>query len=83
MTMLRGQSRETSVLRLKDATFPDAKQPVAIMWCGGFGSADWFHNHIENLTFDRAWQTDVTEIIKIVEQLWSATLWFFQTRTVA
>ncbi len=52
MTMLRGQSRETSVLRLKDATFPDAKQPAAIMWCGGFGSADWFHNHIENLTFD-------------------------------
>ena len=22
------------------------------MWCGGFGSADWFHNYVENLTFD-------------------------------
>ena len=22
------------------------------MWCGGFGSADWFFNCIENLTFD-------------------------------
>ena len=51
-TMLRGQNRETSVLRLKDATFTDAKKPAAIMWCGGFGSADWFHNYVENLTFD-------------------------------
>ena len=23
-----------------------------MMWCGGFGSADWFHNYIEDLTFD-------------------------------
>ena len=22
------------------------------MWCGGFGSADWFHNYVEHLTFD-------------------------------
>lgn len=22
------------------------------MRCGGFGSADWFHNYVENLTFD-------------------------------
>jgi hypothetical protein len=22
------------------------------MWCGGFGSADWFHNYVEDLTFD-------------------------------
>ncbi len=22
------------------------------MWCGGFGSADWFHNYIEDITFD-------------------------------
>ena len=51
-TILRGEDRETTVLRLKDATFPDARKPVAIMWCGGFGSADWFHNYIENLTFD-------------------------------
>ncbi len=23
-----------------------------MMWCGGFGSADWFHNYVENITFD-------------------------------
>lgn len=51
-TILRGADRETVVLRLKDGTFPDAKMPGSIMWCGGFGSADWFHNYIENLTFD-------------------------------
>ena len=21
------------------------------MWCGGFGSADWFHNYVQGLTF--------------------------------
>ena len=51
-TMLRGANRDACVLRLKDGTFTDTKTPSAIMWCGGFGSADWFHNHIENLTFD-------------------------------
>lgn len=51
-TMLRGEERDTTVLRLKDATFTDAKKPAAIMWCGGFGSADWFFNYVENLTFD-------------------------------
>jgi len=52
MTYLCGESRETSIIRLKNATFTDAKKPEAIMWCGGFGSADWFHNYVENLTFD-------------------------------
>jgi hypothetical protein len=51
-TMLRGESRDGSVLRLKDGMFADAKKPAALMWCGGFGSADWFHNYVENLTFD-------------------------------
>ena len=51
-TMLRGQSRDATILRLKDGTFTDIKNPQAIMWCGGFGSADWFHNYVENLTFD-------------------------------
>ena len=51
-TMLRGESRDTTTLRLKDGTFTDAKKPAALMWCGGFGSADWFHNYVENLTFD-------------------------------
>lgn len=51
-TFLCGESREASIIRLKDGTFTDAKKPEAIMWCGGFGSADWFHNYVENLTFD-------------------------------
>ena len=51
-TMLRGQDRDACVIRLKDATFTDAAQPQAVMRCGGFGSADWFHNYVENLTFD-------------------------------
>jgi hypothetical protein len=51
MTYLCGESRETTMIRLKDATFADATKPQAIMWCGGFGSADWFHNYVENLTF--------------------------------
>jgi hypothetical protein len=52
MTFLCGETRETTILRLKDGTFTDAKKPEAMMWCGGFGSADWFHNYVENLTFD-------------------------------
>ena len=52
MTMLRGEDREKTTLRLKDGTFTDASKPAAILWCGGFGSADWFHNYVENLTFD-------------------------------
>lgn len=51
-TMLRGADRDSTILRLKDGTFPDTKKPAAIMWCGGFGSADWFFNYVENLTFD-------------------------------
>ncbi|MCU0702595.1 MAG: glycoside hydrolase family 55 protein [Fimbriiglobus sp.] len=51
-TILRGADRDTTVIRLADNTFTDDKKPAAIMWCGGFGSADWFHNYVENLTFD-------------------------------
>lgn len=51
-TMLRGQERDQTVIRLKDGCFTNAAKPEAIMWCGGFGSADWFHNYVENLTFD-------------------------------
>ena len=50
-TTLQGASRAKSVIRLKDGTFTDPKKAQAIMWCGGFGSADWFHNHIQGLTF--------------------------------
>lgn len=51
-TYLRGESRDQTIIRLKDATFTDERQPAAILWCGGFGSADWFHNYVENLTFE-------------------------------
>ena len=52
MTMLRGEHRDLTILRLKDGSFTNSAQPEAMMWCGGFGSADWFHNYVENLTFD-------------------------------
>ena len=43
-TFLCGQNRDRCIIRLKDATFTNAAQPEALMWCGGVGSADWFHN---------------------------------------
>ena len=51
-TRLSGQQRDRSIIRLRNGTFTNASQPAAIMWCGGFGSADWFHNYVEDLTFD-------------------------------
>ncbi len=50
-TTIQGESAARSVIRLKDGTFTDPKQPQSMMWCGGFGSADWFDNHVQNLTF--------------------------------
>ena len=50
-TTLQGASAAKSIIRLKDATFTDVKKPKAVMWCGGFGSADWFHNYVQGLTF--------------------------------
>ena len=49
---LQGQNATKTVIRLKDGSFTDPKQPASIMWCGGFGSADWFHNYVQDLTFD-------------------------------
>jgi hypothetical protein len=49
---LQGQSTDKTVFRLKSRTFTDKNSQQAIMWCGGFGSADWFHNCIQNVTFD-------------------------------
>ncbi len=49
---LQGQNAAKTVIRLRDATFTDPKQPASIMWCGGFGSADWFHNYVQDITFD-------------------------------
>lgn len=49
---LQGQSTAGTIIRLKDGVFTDAGQPRPILWGGGFGSADWFHNYIQNVTFD-------------------------------
>lgn len=49
-TTIQGQSADKTVIRLKDGVFKDGKNPQSVMWCGGFGSADWFHNHVQNLT---------------------------------
>ena len=49
---VQGQSTAKTVIRLADKTFTDPAKPEPIMWCGGFGSADWFHNYIQNVTFD-------------------------------
>ncbi len=49
---IQGQNAFKTKIKLKNGVFPDASQPQSIMWCGGFGSADWFHNYIENLTFE-------------------------------
>jgi len=51
-TTLQGQAASKCILKLKDGTFTDPAKPKSMMWCGGFGSADWFHNHIHDLTFD-------------------------------
>jgi hypothetical protein len=57
--ILRGQSREKTILRLKDNTFTDLKRPQAVLFIGRRGdeegkglSADWFHNHVSDLTID-------------------------------
>ena len=49
---IQGQNPLKTIIRLKDNTFTDPAKPQAIMWCGGFGSADWFHNYVEDVTFD-------------------------------
>ena len=49
---VQGQNPLKTVIRLKDDTFTDPAKPEAIMWCGGFGSADWFHNYVQDVTFD-------------------------------
>lgn len=41
---IQGQNVGKTIIRLKDSTFTDSNQPASMMWCGGFGSADWFHN---------------------------------------
>ena len=48
MNFLQGQSATKTIIRLKDSTFTEIEKPGSIMWCGGFGSADWFHNYIQD-----------------------------------
>jgi Pectate lyase superfamily protein len=49
---LQGQSTDKTILKLKDKTFTDTTKAKPIIWGGGFGSADWFHNYVQNVTFD-------------------------------
>lgn len=49
---IQGKSPSRTTIKLKDGVFTDSKNPQSIMWCGGFGSADWFHNYVEGITFD-------------------------------
>jgi len=48
-TWIQGQNQAGTIIRLKDNTFTDSTKPQSIMWGGGFGSADWFHNYIAPL----------------------------------
>jgi hypothetical protein len=50
-TTLQGEDAKTTTIRLKDRTFTDANKPQNLLETGGFGSADWFHNHVQSLTF--------------------------------
>ena len=49
---LQGENVSKTIIRLKDSTFTDEQKPESIMWCGGFGSADWFNNYVQDMTFD-------------------------------
>lgn len=49
---IQGESASGTIIRLKDGVFTDPAKPQAIMFCGFFGSADWFHNYVKNVTFD-------------------------------
>ena len=49
---IQGENASKTIIRLADQTCIDPKSPASIMWCGGYGSADWFHNYIQDITFD-------------------------------
>ncbi len=52
MNWLQGENGVKTVIRLKDGVFDNPAMASSMMWCGGFGSADWFHNYVQDLTFD-------------------------------
>ena len=49
---IQGQHVNKTKITLQDGVFNNANNPQSMMWCGGFGSADWFHNYVEDITFD-------------------------------
>ena len=49
---IQGQNVNKTKITLQDGVFNNANNPQSMMWCGGFGSADWFHNYVEDITFD-------------------------------
>ena len=57
-TNIRGRSRGTTILKLADATFTDPANPQAVLFMGYHPtgssgvSADWFSNHVSDLTID-------------------------------
>jgi len=51
-TFIQGQSKAGTLIKLKNGTFTNPGSPKAIMSCVGFGSADWFANYVQNITFD-------------------------------
>lgn len=51
-THIQGQGRGRTIIRLKDGTFKEPSRPVAVMSAGRHGSADWFYNHVRDLTID-------------------------------
>lgn len=52
MNWVQGHHASTTKIVLRDRVATDPTKPVAMMWCGGFGSADWFHNYVQDITFD-------------------------------
>ncbi|MFZ4506770.1 MAG: glycosyl hydrolase family 28-related protein [Fimbriimonas sp.] len=51
LTHLRGETMTGAVLRLDPGSLTDPQKPDAIVDYGRHGSADWFANSVENLTF--------------------------------
>jgi hypothetical protein len=51
-THLRGAGKDKTILRLKDGSFPDPSAPQPLLTLGRHGSADWFHNSVQDLSLD-------------------------------
>jgi len=51
-THLWGAGPAKTVIRLRDAQWTDPEHRRALLTLGSHGSADWFHNTVQNLTLD-------------------------------